>query len=71
MEEDFLLGSIAKEQGAMGFSSEEGRFRLDIREVLYDGGGDTLEQIVQRRLWVTHHQEHPRPGWMGTLGSSI
>lgn len=71
MEEDFLPGSITTEQGAMGFKSEEGRFSLDIRKVLYDGGGDILEQIVQRRLWVTHHQEHPRPGWMGILGSLI
>uniref|UniRef100_A0A669QKL3 Obscurin n=1 Tax=Phasianus colchicus TaxID=9054 RepID=A0A669QKL3_PHACC len=68
--EDFLPGSIITEQqGKIGFKSEEGRFNLDIRKVLYDGSGDTLEQIVQRRLWVTHHQERPRQDWMGTLSN--
>uniref|UniRef100_A0A669QNP8 Obscurin n=1 Tax=Phasianus colchicus TaxID=9054 RepID=A0A669QNP8_PHACC len=67
---DFLPGSIITEQqGKIGFKSEEGRFNLDIRKVLYDGSGDTLEQIVQRRLWVTHHQERPRQDWMGTLSN--
>ena len=30
-----------------GFKLKEGRFRLDIKEVFYSEGGDTLEQITR------------------------
>ena len=39
-----------------GFKLKEGRFRLDIRKIIYCEGGEALEQVAQRSC------ECPLPG---------
>jgi len=37
---------------------------LEDHEVFHPEGGDALEQVAQRRLWMPHPWRHSKPGWM-------
>jgi len=47
-----------------GFKLKEGRFRLDVGEILYYESGEVLNRLPER-LWMPHPWRCSRPGWMG------
>ena len=47
-----------------GFKLKEGRFRLDVGEILYYESGEVLNRLPER-LWMPCPWRCSRPGWMG------